>query len=66
MSGSGEMYFGELIRVTSHESARLKRPHTGVIGRILMSRKRWLSGIPFLVITLWPWVVMIWLLWPHP
>jgi hypothetical protein len=27
--------------------------------------KRWLSEIPFLVITLGPWVVMIWLLWPR-
>ena len=30
-----------------------------------MSRKRWLSEIPFLVITLGSWVVMIWLLWPR-
>ena len=28
-------------------------------------RKRWLSEITFLVLTLGPWVVMIWLVWPR-
>ena len=29
------------------------------------SWKRWLSEFPFLVLTLGPWVVMIWLLLPR-
>ena len=28
-------------------------------------RKRWLSELLFLVSTLGPWFVMIWLLWPR-
>ena len=28
-------------------------------------KKRWLSEFLFLVMTLGPWVAMIWLLWPR-
>jgi hypothetical protein len=28
-------------------------------------RKRWLSDLAFLAITVAPWVILIWLMWPR-
>jgi len=28
-------------------------------------RENWLSRLPFLAITVVPWVVLIWLIWPR-
>lgn len=28
-------------------------------------RKQWISYLPFVVLTVGPWVLMVWLLWPR-
>jgi hypothetical protein len=35
------------------------------IGGPRPGRNRWLSELAFLVLTVGPWLVMIWLLWPR-
>jgi hypothetical protein len=49
------------------EGRRAKKLEVGVTARIQSQRARtdWRSEILFVLLTVGPWVVLVWLLWPR-
>lgn len=36
-----------------------------VVGPVGLPRKRWLANALFLLVTISPWIVFVWLVWPR-